>query len=308
MNLPLPREAGSSLGNDRLELRSYALVAAAGAMWGGMGVLAKLLYAAGVTPWSLVFYRALLGTLACGLAILVLNRSWFAVRREDLPFLALYGLVSTSAFFTLYLLTLSLTSVAVAVVLLYTAPVFAAAMARVAFGEPFTALKISALGLTLAGCVLVTGLQSGQLAAGILGAATGLGSALTYGAFGVLGKHARRRYGPLTILFYSMAFGTLFLLPVLALPDAHLGPYSPDVWFLLLLIAAGPTLLSRVFYVAAVKHIEASRAAIVATIEPVVAAVLAAIALGELLSPGQVVGGMLVIAGSILAQQRGGGR
>lgn len=288
-------------------LKAYGYVAAAGTLWGGMGVMAKGLYAAGVSPWSLVFFRSALGFLACGLVILVLNRDWFRIRREDAPFLAFYGLVSTSAFFALYLYTISLTTVAIAVVLLYTAPVFASLMARVVYGEKLTPLKGVALGLCFAGCVLVTGLESGQLVVGVLGICTGLGSAVTYASFGVMGKHARQRYGPLTILFYSMGFATIFLLPVLALPEASLGPYSWEVWALMIAIAVGPTLLARVLYVAAVKHVEVSRAAIVATVEPVVAAALAAILLGELLAPVQLAGGMLVIVGSVLAQQSGRG-
>lgn len=287
------------------QVRAYGYVAVAGTLWGGMGVMAKSLYADGVTPWTLVFYRSLLGFLACGVVMLVVNRDWFRVRREDIPFLAMYGLISTSAFFALYLYTISLTTVAVAVVLLYTSPVFSAIMGRIVYGEALTRNKLLALGLAFAGCFLVTGLESGELAVSMLGIATGLGSAVTYASFGIMGKHARRRYNPMTILFYAMGFATVFLLPVLSLPDAPLGPFSAQVWLLLFVIAAGPTLLARVLFVASLKHVEASRAAIVATVEPVVATVLAAVLLGELLMPSQIVGGALVIAGSVLAQQAG---
>ncbi len=290
---------------DRSRLKAYGFVAGAATLWGGMGVMAKSLYADGVSPWSVVFFRSLMGFLACGVIILAVDRSWLRVRREDLPFLAMYGLVSTSAFFALYLYTVSLTTVAVAVVLLYTSPVFSAIMGRLFYGESLTPAKAAALGLAFVGCALVTGIQSGELAVSTLGIVTGLGSAVTYASFGIMGKHARRRYNPVTILFYSMGFGTIFLLPVLALPGASLGPYSPPVWGMMVAIAVGPTLLARILFVAAVKHVEASRAAIVATIEPLIATLLAAILLSELLSPAQIAGGALVIAGSILAQRPG---
>ena len=290
-------------GSEVWKLRAYLYVAGAGVLWGGMSVLAKLLYSENVSPWTLVFYRSFMGFLACGLVILVVNREWFRVRREDLPFLVLYGLISTSAFFALYLYTISLTTVAVAVVLLYTSPVFSAILGRVIYGEALTGSKLLALGLVFPGCVLVTGLDSGQMSVGLLGVLTGLGSAITYASFGIMGKHARRRYGALTILFYTMGFGSIFLLPVLWLPGASLGPHSPRVWVLMAVIAIGPTLIARILFVAAVKHIEASRAAIVATVEPVVASALAAVVLGELLSETQLLGGALVLAGSVLAQQ-----
>ncbi len=283
--------------------RYYGLIALAATMWGSLGVMTKDLYALGMGPWSLTFFRTSLGFLAFGIVILLSDRSWLRVRARDLPFLALFGLISTSAFYALYLYTISLTSVAAAAVLLYTAPAFAAIMARFAFREGITPVKVVALLLTFVGCVLVAGLQSGAPVVTPLGIATGLGSAITYASFGIMGKRARERYSPWTINFYSMAFATLFLAPVLALPDVSLGPYPTEVWLLLAVMTAGPTLLSRALYVSAVKHVEASRAAIVATVEPVAAAVFAFALLGELLSTSQLFGGFLVLAGSVLAQR-----
>ncbi len=283
----------------------YGSIALAATMWGSLGAMTKGLYALGVGPWSLTFFRTSLGFLAFGVVILFTNRSWLRVRRQDLPFLALFGLISTSAFYALYLYTISLTSVAAAAVLLYTAPVFAAIMARFAFGEAITPPKVVALLLTFAGCILVAGLESGAPVVTPLGIATGLGSAITYASFGIMGKRARERYSHWTINFYSMAFATLFLVPVLALHGVSLWPYPLEVWLLLTVMTAGPTLASRALYVSAIKQVEASRAAIVATVEPVAAAVLAFVLLGELLSPSQLLGGFLVLAGSLLAQRPG---
>lgn len=274
-------------------------------MWGTLGVIAKTLYSLGVSEWSLIFFRTALGFLAFGIVVLVAGRSWLRVQRQDLPFLALYGLITTSAFYVFYLYTISITSVAAAAVLLYTAPVFAAIMARFVFGEAITAPKVVALLLTFGGCVLVAGLESGAPVVSPLGIATGLGAAITYGSFGIMGKRARQRYNPWTINFYNMGFATLFLMPLLVFPETSLGPYPPLVWLLLGVMTVGPTLLSRAFYVAAVKHVEASRAAIVATVEPVAAAMFAFVLLGEMLSSSQLFGGFLVLAGSVLAQQGG---
>jgi drug/metabolite transporter, DME family len=289
----------------RGEMEAYGMIALAAAMWGGLGVIAKWLYADGMDPWALIFFRTSLGALAFGVVLLLGDRSWLRVRREDLPFLALYGLISTSAFYALYLFTISMTSVAVAAVLLYTAPSMAAVMARFAFGETITRPKIAALTLSFGGCILVAGLQSDSPVVSPLGIAMGLGSAITYASFGIMGKHARQRYNPWTINFYCMAFATLFLLPVPWFPGVSMGPYSVRVWLLLAVLTLGPTLLSRALYVSAVKHVEASRAAIVATVEPVAAAVFALVLLGEMLSTSQLVGGFLVLAGSVMAQRPG---
>ncbi|HZK67928.1 MAG TPA: DMT family transporter [Chloroflexota bacterium] len=121
-------------------------------------------------------------------------------------------------------------------------------------------------------------------------------------SFGAAWAWWPKRYSSWTVLFYSMGFAALFLVPLLALPEASLGPYSWEVWGWLLFVAAGPTLLARVLYVSAVKHVEASRAAIVANVEPVTAAVFAFFLLGELLMSSQLLGGVLVLAGAVIAQ------
>ncbi len=284
-------------------LQAYGMIVFAATMWGSLGVMTKMLYALGLDPWSLTFYRTSMGFIAFATLVLTTSRSSLKVRREDLLFLAVYGLVSTSAFHTLYLYTISITSVAVAAVLLYTAPGFSAIMARFVFGEPLNSSKVVALLLAFAGCILVSGIETGTPAATPLGIATGLGSALTYASFGIMGKRARQHYDPWTVNFYCMGFATIFLIPLLAVPGSSMGPYPLEAWLLLIVVAVGPTMLSRLLYVSAVKHVEASRAAIAATIEPASAGVFALIFLGELLSPIQIVGGILVLAGAILAQR-----
>ena len=284
-------------------LQAYGMIVFAAVMWGSLGVMTKALYSLGLDPWSLTLYRTSMGFLSFAVVVLATSRSSLKVRRQDLPFLAVYGLISTSAFHTLYLYTISITSVAVAAVLLYTAPGFSAIMARFAFGEPLTPSKVIALLLAFGGCILVSGIESGAPAATLLGIATGLGSALTYATFGIMGKHARKQYDPWTVNFYCMGFATIFLIPVLAVPGTSMGPYPPVAWLLLVVMAVGPTMLSRLLYVSAVKHVEASRAAIAATVEPVSAGIFALVLLGEMLSPTQIVGGVLVLAGAVLAQR-----
>jgi DME family drug/metabolite transporter len=279
------------------------MVILAATMWGSFGVMTKALYSLGLDLWSLTFYRTFFGFVCFAVVVFATSRSSLRVRREDIPFLALYGLVSTAAFHAVYIYTIGIMSVAVAAVLLYTAPGFSAIMARFVFGEPLTRTKVAALLLAFSGCILVAGVFSGSQAVSPLGIATGLGSAITYASFGIMGKRARERYDVWTVNFYCMGFAALFLVPVFAIPGAKAGPYPAEAWILLGVMALGPTMLSRLLYLLAVKHIEASRAAIAATVEPVSAAVFALVILGEVLSPIQLVGGVLVLAGAVLAQR-----
>jgi len=154
----------------------------------------------------------------------VLNRSWFLVQRRHLPFLLLYGLIGTSAFFALYLFSLSLS--AVAVVVLHTAPVMASLMARFVFGERLTLSKLAALILTFFGCALIAGLASGPQHVSGLGFMVGLGSGLAYALLGIMSKKGTEWYNAWTLQLYAFGVGTVFLLPILALLGASLGPLS----------------------------------------------------------------------------------
>jgi drug/metabolite transporter, DME family len=304
VRIRLRNPIGSPTGVHKLKpLYAYGMIILAATMWGSFGVMTKALYSLGLDPWSLTFYRTFFGFICFAVVVFTTSRSSLRVRKEDIPFLALYGLVSTAAFHAVYIYTISIMSVAVASVLLYTAPGFSAIMARFVFGEPLTRTKVAALLLAFAGCTLVAGAFSGNQAVSTLGIATGLGSAVTYSSFGIMGKRARERYDSWTVNFYCMGFASLFLVPLLAIPGAKAGPYPTAAWVLLGVMALGPTMLSRLLYLLAVKHVEASRAAIAATIEPVSAAVFALLLLGELLSPMQLLGGFLVLAGAVLAQR-----
>ena len=292
---------------DRGELRGYALVATAALMWGTVGVMAKFLYGWGMSPWSLVYFRASVTALMLGGIILAVNPAWLRVRRGDIPFLILYAALGSAAFFAFYFFTISLTSVAVAVVLLYTAPAFATVIARFTLGETITPVKLIAVSVSFVGCALVAEIGtigSAETAVQPLGILTGLGAAITYALFGIMSKHARKSYNTWTVLFYAMSIATLFLSPILLLPDFAVGPYPPEAYLLLAVLILGPTLLSRLFFVQGIKSVEASRAAIVATVEPVAASIFAFLILGEYLSPTQLLGGLLVLGGAILAQQR----
>jgi drug/metabolite transporter, DME family len=300
-------KARGGMRRDRSELRGYALIASAALMWGTVGVMAKFLYGWGMSPWSLVYFRSAVTALMIGGIILAVNPAWLRVRRADIPFLILYAALGSAAFFAFYFFTISLTTVAVAVVLLYTAPAFATVIARFVLGEVITPMKLVAVSISFVGCALVAEIGtigSAETAVQPLGIVTGLGAAITYALFGIMSKQARTRYNTWTVLFYAMGIATLFLSPILLLPEFSVGPYPPEAYLILAVMILGPTLLSRLFYVEGIKSVEASRGAIVATIEPVAASIFAFLILGELLSTSQLLGGALVLSGAMLAQQR----
>ncbi len=270
--------------------RGYLLVFLAASMWGTLGVFAKYLDGFGLSTFTMVFYRVLFAVLLLT-AYLKFRGITFSLDRSRLKFYALYGFFSIFLFYTLYFYTVTISSVSFAVLLLYTAPVYSIILGRVVFKEKLTPEKLLALFLVMVGVVLVNGAGNDfSTKALVFGLLTGL----TYALYGVLAKFAVREEEPEKALFYTLLFGLFFLLPFtdFSVPAGAV-PY-------LFALAFFPTFLGYILYNHALKEIEVSRASIIATVEPVVAIVLAFLLFGETLSAKQLAGAVLIIGGSVI--------
>lgn len=319
---PGPEAGGSDAGRGEGSggrKGGVALVLLAASLWGAMGIFARQAYAHGVEPLEAASTRAALAFL--GLALVAIARpSRFRIALRDVPFFAAYGAVAIALFYYLYFAALDRVPVAVAAALLYTAPAFAVVLARVFLGESLKAGKVLALLLILTGVVLVTGViggsatgvgvgsaaagtAAGRAALPAIGLGLGLGAGLTYALFTLFGKAALGRFRPMLIVFWATGFGALFL-GVLAPPwTAPLD--HPDAIPALLGLGLLSTLLANLVYLAGLARLQAGIASMLATIEPVVAALLGAALLGEALGRGQVTGvALIVVSAGALARRR----
>ncbi len=281
-------------------------VGAAASIWGTLGFFAKILYAEGVSFEALVAVRALVGWIAVLLFVLLTQGAGsLRVARRDLLFLVPLGLVGIGAFYLLYFYTVRESTIGTAAILLYSSPAFVTLLAWIFLKESLGALRVLALALTFGGIILVVGAYDlGSLEVTLFVLATGLLSGLTYGLYSIFGKPLTGRLGPATILSYALGFGTV-LLVLAALPTLHtliglsLGSYA-----LLFMLAVVHTSLAFGLYTVGLKWLEAGQAAIVATVEPVVAGAVGVVLLGEALTAPKLLGALLVLAGAALAQVR----
>ncbi|ASJ03637.1 drug/metabolite transporter 3 [Thermococcus profundus] len=270
--------------------RGYLFVFLAASMWGTLGIFAKYLNGFGLSTFTMVFYRVLFAIILLA-AYLSVRGIGFSIDRSRLKFYALYGFFSIFLFYTLYFYTVTISSVSFAVLLLYTAPVYSIILGRLIFGEELTSEKLFALLLVMVGVVLVNGAGNGfSTRALIFGLLTGF----TYALYGVLAKFAVRKEEPEKALFYTLLFGLFFLVPF---TDFKV-PFGAVPY--LFALALFPTFFGYILYNHALKEVEVSRASIIATIEPVVAILLAFLLFGERLTPKQLVGAAMIIGGSIL--------
>lgn len=289
------------------QLLGALLVICAAALWATFGLFAKRLYEADFTPLELASIRNWIGFI--GVALLALSRpARLKIRARDLPFFAAYGIPAFALFALMFLLTLQETSVAIAVSLLYTAPAFVVLLSAVLWREHLPKTHIVALVLVLGGVVLVTGavdaLRTGAAALTMGALLTGLLSGLTYGLYTLFSKAATDRYpDPIAPVFWMFAFATLGLTIIQPPFEAMARPH--DEWPALIGLGLVPTLLPYLLYLQALRWLRASTAAMLASVEPVIAALLAAALLDEGLDVTRVAGiAMIAIAAATLAREK----
>lgn len=294
---------GSAAGPTRPFLGA-AMILGAASLWGSLGLFGRLAFEHGVTPVQLASTRAALAFIGV-LPLALWRPGILKVRREDLPLLVAYGVISVGLFYYVYMEAVDRVPLAVAAALLYTAPGWVVAIAWSAGWEPVRLRRLLPLGMVLAGAFLVTDawrVLGGGVGIGWVGAAFGLASGVTYGLYTVLGKRVRARYSVPTTILYAYGIGTL-VLAVGAAPWASITQH-PEATGIILLMGLGPTLMAALLFYAGLHHIDASAASMLATIEPVVAAFLGLVWLGEELSGATVAGTVLIIGAALVLRPR----
>jgi drug/metabolite transporter, DME family len=283
-------------------LAGYLLALGAGATWGTTGPLSTGLY--GLMPaTSIGFWRVLLGTVCLVLWGLAFRRELFRVDARGWLLVGAGGGFLVALFEIAYQFAIGGAGVAGAAAMLYTAPVIVAVLARVLLREALTPVRLLLALVVMVGVALTVtggsnvGAEAAQLGigAGVLG---GLISALSYAGTTLLARFAAPRYGPLRVLFLEAVGGVVILVIVLTLSGhAPAPPPSPAAWRGLAGLTAGSVLAANLLFFAAVQRIEAAPAAVAATIEPVVATVLALALFGQRLTALGWLGLVLVVAG-----------
>jgi drug/metabolite transporter (DMT)-like permease len=174
-------------------------------------------------------------------------------------------------------------SLSTAAILLYTSPVWIMLMSVLFFHEKLNGRKLIALALAFAGCVLVSGISGeGMTLTGLL---VGLGSGIGYGLYSILGTIALRRYSPYTVTTYTFIFaavGSWIICRPADMLDKFLS--AADIGYLLMfccLTALITAVIPFLSYTLGLSSVEASRAGIIATVEPMVATMIGIVVFSE---------------------------
>lgn len=284
---------------------SALLVLGAGCLWGFMGLLVRSTGALGLGTMETCFLRALV-TAAAMLLLLIFDRPALKVRLRDLWCFAGTGIVSMTFFNFCYFKTIMLTSLSVAAVLLYTAPVFVVLMSAPLFGEKLSRRKLLAALVAFLGCAFVSGVVGGAGRLSLTGILFGLGSGIGYALYSIFGRYALERgYGSATISFYTFVFA---LIPTFLLADTGAAisalTGSPGQFAFLAALILMVTLAPYLLYTKGLQGLENGTASILASIEPVVATLVGLAVYSEKLGVWNILGIALVLLSILLINRR----
>lgn len=269
------------------------LLLCAAVLWGTLGIFGKQAQTEGASPLEVGFWRAVLGSLLFGThAALARAR---LPRGRDLLVTAAFGLVGVSVFYGSYQVAVREGGASLAAVLLYTAPAFVAVLGWLVLRERLGPRELVGVAVSIAGIVLISTGGGAGVRVGAVSVLAGITAGLTYALYYLYGRRYFAAYSPAALFAVMMPVGALGLAP-LAHPQGH------SAWGWLNLAAVGLLCTYAAYSLnsAGLRHVPATRASVISSVEPVVAALLAAFLFGERLSATALVGAAAVVGAALL--------
>lgn len=252
--------------------KAFVYIIIAGILWGTSGIFVHYLSPYGFTAFQMTGVRAIVSFLCIALYACIGNRRAFCIR---LPQLLLFAGIGASLFFTAgcYYLSMQMTSVSTAVILMYLSPIYVTVFSALFLGEILTKRKLVAIAAMLIGCCLVSGIIGG-LNFDAMGILVGLLSGVSYAAYSILTKIAmQKRIEPIAATLYGFLFMSLISLFVLEPSRLVTSIGTAPALTLPLLLGLGvfTFVVPYFLYTLAIKELSAGVASSLGIIEPMCA-------------------------------------
>ena len=292
--------------NKRFKQAAPFLVAAASILWGILFVFVRKLSAADFSAMDVVCIRVYGSVLFLIPGLLVVNRKLLKVKLRDCWCFVGTGVFSIVFFSYCYFRNVEVSSVAFSSILMYTSPVWVTLLSVICFREKISRQKMLALALALTGCVLVSGITGGLGNVSVQGILLGLGSGIGYGLYSIFGRFALNKgYHPMTVAVYTFLFACGGVIPFVNLSSImNKLMETPKLWIYAVCISLFTTCFSFSLYTLGLQYMEPGRAAVLATLEPIVSTLVGVVFYRETLTPAMTFGIVLVLISSILISRK----
>ncbi len=271
------------------------------ALWGIIALFVRELGELGFSAMEIVTVRVM------SAAFFLFFLGIFSYRKEmklsqwyDIRYFIGTGIFSIAFFNFCYFTTMNQAGVSIAVILLYTAPAFVTVLSFLFLKEKLNRKKLIAVLTTIIGCALITGLSGSNANLTAMSFLIGLGSGFGYALYTIFGKFALRKYSSYTVTFYTFLVASAALIPLTRIWERMDLFLTVDALLLSLGLGLIPTVVAYILYTKGLEKTEGSKAAIIATIEPVVACIIGVAIFGEFFGFAQALGALFIL-GSVIA-------
>ena len=295
----------------------YLLYLAGALLFGINGTVSKVLLVAVDDSARVSQLRVTFAFLILLVFVAATNPRALRLRRDELGPVAAYGLLGVAMTQWLYFVAIERMPISIALLIEFTAPIMVVLWVRFAWHRPVRNTVWLGLAMALAGLAMVA-----QVGAGIslspIGVAAAFGAATALAIYYLVGETAGRRRDPVSLTLWGFAFASLLwalALPWWDFPWASLhgtatpfgaGSAAVPLWALATSMVVLGTLVPFWLVLAAIRHIGAAGAAIIGMVEPFIAALVAWVVLDEVLTPLQMLGGVIVLGGVLVAERARG--
>lgn len=249
----------------------YLFIICAAVCWGFIGIFSALAFTQGISPMEVAFWRAGITWLCFGTQAVI--RKETGCDSKDLPLFVFFGLFGVTLFYFVYLSTVKTGGAAFAAVLLYTAPMWVILTTFLLHRKPPELSQLISVGLVIVGVFFISksgGNANADVPFSFLAVITGLTAGFCYSLYYTVGKYFSAKYSSANLFLYILPVGVLGLLPFVNF--AH---KTPIAWTAIVLVSVLSTFIPNFCYYKSLKYLEPGSASIIATVEPVVAAVAA---------------------------------
>ncbi|MFE7083973.1 DMT family transporter [Priestia megaterium] len=282
---------------------SYLFIILGATLWGIIGLFVNALSNLGFSSLQIVAIRVIVAASVLLLYVLIRKPKLLKIEVRDIKYFLGTGICSIVFFNWCYFTAIKETSVAVASILLYTAPAFVIIISRILFKELITVNKIYSLIVALLGCILVVGgASTHNQSISSYGLLLGLGSGFGYSLYSIFSKIALTKYTVVTITTYTFVVASIVIVPISGIWNSLPLLIKPTDYFYALGLGVLSTVLAFGLYSLGLVFVESSKASIVAVIEPVVATLIGVLIFGESLTIWQISGILLIVFSVFLVQ------
>lgn len=279
------------------------LIVIAGILWGTMGIFVRHMESFGLEPLQIVCTRLTVAAICFQILLQKKDAKGRKQARKDYKIFLATGLCSLLVFTWCYFTAISIMEVSVAAILLYTSPIWVMLLSAIVFHEAITKRKLTAVGLAFAGCALISGITGGNVTT--VGLLIGLGAGIGYGLYSIFGTIALRTHSTFVVTAYSFSIAAIGAWCLSNPPDLINCYLESQFWYRLgftVLMGIVTAFLPFLCYTLGLERIAASKAAVLATVEPLVATLVGIIVFRERLTVMAVIGIVCVLGAIVLAQ------